>query len=346
MTELRGRSIVFGICTAVALSCWTAVGTQAETTGVKLWDDASRHVSFDSHALYPEGIERHPKTGEFLLGSIRKGKVIAVSTDGRVRDLVEDERLRSVVGIRVDAERGRLFVNNADYGVSERSQPSDKFATAALGIYDIVTGAPIQYVNLAGLRGGESKFVNDLTVDADGNAYVTDSLAAAIYKVTPAGDASVFLTHERFRGEGFNLNGIQYHEEGFLLVAKKSDGTLFKVPLDNPAAFTEVQLPEKLIGTDGLLLIEPDKLVVITNRASGVESNTVFLVTSKDDWAKAEILDAFKTGDVYPTTGTTYDGKIYVNYGRLNTLGSTLKTGGDFLKSFRIQEVGLLRSDE
>ena len=306
------------------------------------WKSDDRFVSVPSEALYPEGIERHPGTGEFLLGSIRKGKVVAVSTDGEVRTLIEDERLRSVVGIRVDAARSRLLVNNSDYGVAEQSEPADKFSTVGLGIYDLDTGSPIRYVDLAGLRQGEKRFVNDLTVDTDGNAYVTDSLAAAIYKVTPAGEASVFLAHERFRGQGFNLNGIQFHPDGYLLVAKKSDGSLFKVPLDNPTAFSEVKLPKPLVGTDGLLLARPNELVAVTNLASGVQSNTVFKLASDDDWSSARIEGTFETGDVYPTTATINDRKLYVNYGRLNTLGTTLQNGGALAERFRIQEVGTL----
>ena len=157
-----------------------------------------------------------------------------------------------------------------------------------------------------------------------------------------ARDASVFLAHERFRGKGFNLNGIQLHPDGYLLVAKKSDGSLFKVPLDNPAAFSEVKLPKPLIGTDGLLLARPNELVAVTNFASGVQSNTVFQLASDDDWSSARIDATFETGDVYPTTATIKEGRLYVSYGRLNTLGATLRNGGTLAERFRIQEVGTL----
>ncbi len=331
------------LCSALTVYLMISSAVSGEKT-VTLIDDNSRYIDVLAPALYPEGIETHPDTGEFLLGSIRQGKVVAVSPTGNIRTLVEDQRLRSVVGIRVDDKRRRLLVNNSDYGVAERSEPSDKFSTVALGIYDLESGAPIRYINLAYLRPGERRFANDLTVDENGNAYVTDSLAAAIYKVTPAGSASVFLTHKRFRGEGFNLNGIQTHQDGFLLVAKKSDGSLFKVPLDNPAAFTEVQLPKRLVGVDGLLLASSTELIAITNRASGVQSNTIVKLVSDDGWVSTRIDAEFKTGDVYPTTGTIRDGKIFVNYGRLNKLGASLKnpTTTPLIETFRIQEVGEL----
>ena len=310
-------------------------------TSISFWDDDSRFINVPSAALYPEGLEYNAKTDEFILGSIRQGKVIAVSPSGKVRTLIKDKRLKSVVGIRVDEKRGRLLINSADFGVSERSKPSDKFSTVAVGIYDLATGEPIHYVNLADLRPNEKRFVNDLTVDDNGNAYVTDSLAAAIYKITPNGEASVFLSDERFRGKGFNLNGIQYHKDGFLLVAKKSDGSLFKVPLDRPSAFTEVNVTP-VVGTDGLVLAKNNELIAITNKASGIESNTVFKLVSNDNWKSAQIKDNFKTGDVFPTTGIVKGDKIFVNYGRLNTLGKSLKEGKTLIQNFRIQEVGTL----
>jgi hypothetical protein len=309
--------------------------------------DDTRHIAVTAPALYPEGLDHVPATGSFVLGSIRQGAVVTVSASGEVSPLVNDDRLRSVVGVRVDAVRGRLLIANSDYGVAERSAEADRFATAALGIYDLQTGAPIQYVDLSGLRPGESNFVNDLDVDADGNAYVTDSLAAAIYRITPAGEASVFLTHERFRGEGFNLNGIRVHPDGYLLVAKKSDGTLFKVPLDAPESFTEVALPEPLIGTDGLVLLSDDRMVAIANRTPAATPNTIFSLTSRDGWQSAEVTETFETGDVYATTGTVRDGRLFVSYGYLHTLPDSLKDpqANPLRDGFRIQEVGVLANE-
>ncbi|MEM8836708.1 MAG: hypothetical protein AAGE89_01345 [Pseudomonadota bacterium] len=305
-------------------------------------DDATLGVDVPSPGLYPEGIEHDTETGSFLLGSIRKGKVVRVTSDGAVETLVDDERLRSVVGIRVDRERGRLLVNNADYGVAERSAPEDRFQTAALAIYDLSNGTPLQYVDLSRLRPGEARFVNDLTIDADGNAYITDSLAAAIYRVTPAGDASVFLTHEIFRGDGFNLNGIQTHPDGFLIVAKKSDGRLFRVPLDAPEAFEEIALDRALVGTDGLVLAGENELIAITNRASGQAPNTIHRLVSEDNWASARVVGSVETGDVYATTGTIRDGRLFVSQGHLHTLPATLKDDATpLLEMFRIREVGM-----
>ncbi len=328
----------------VTLALVLTVAPVLARSGEVFHDNDTRHVVVTAPSLYPEGLDYAPTTGNFLLGSIRQGSVVTVSPAGEVSPLVRDERLRSVVGIRVDGARGRLLIANSDYGVSERSVDADRFATAAVGIYDLATGAPLQYVDLSHLRPGESNFVNDLDIDAEGNAYVTDSLAAAIYKITPAGEPSVFLTHERFRGNGFNLNGIRVHPDRYLLVAKKSDGTLFKVPLDAPEAFAELALPEPLVGVDGLVLLSPDRLVAMANRTSGAAPNTIVALVSRDGWQSAEVAETFATGDVYATTGTVRDGRLYVSYGYLHTLPDSLKDpeAHPLRDTFRIQEIGVL----
>ena len=299
------------------------------------------HLRADVSALYPEGIEVNPLTGRFLLGSVRRGGVFEISAEGKGRQIINDDRLRSVIGIRVDAKRNRLFAVSSDFGASTRSQPADKFSHAALGIYDLESGRPIKFVDLSALRPNNKRFANDVAIDDAGNAYVTDSIAAAIYKVTPEGTATTFLTSETFHGKGFNLNGIVVHPDGYLLVAKKSDGQLFKVPLENPKSFAAVRMPKALKAADGLVLATPNELVVITNQAGKTKSDTVFTLKSEDSWTSAEVTGSSRTGDVYATTGVIKDRKLFVNYGRLNTLVGSLKAPGQYplLNSFTIHEV-------
>ena len=308
-----------------------------------LHEDDRTFLEINDPGLYPEGVEHDAERDRFLLGSIRRGEVVAVLSDGTTSVLVEDERLRSVVGIRVDDDRGRLLVNSADYGVSERSEPEDRFETAVLAIYDLETGDPIQFVDLTGLRPGEQNFVNDLAIDSAGNAYVTDSLAAAIYRVTPEGRAEVFIAHEDFRGSGFNLNGIVVHPDGYLLVAKKSDGSIFRIPLENPASFERVTMDTYLQAPDGLVLVDDRTLLTITNRAGDTIGNAFHLLRSENGWASAASLGTTAASDSYPTTGVMVDGRMIVTHGYLHTLGATLEENAPLQETFRLQDVG--RSD-
>ena len=124
----------------------------------------------------------------------------------------------------------------ADCGPSIRTsapasnpQPSGPKALAAVGIYDLSSGKALDYVDLAPLAPAPH-LLNGITVDAAGNAYVTDSFSPNIYKIDAEGRPSLFVHDERFVGAGINLNGIVAHPDGFLLVIKKSDGGLFRHP--------------------------------------------------------------------------------------------------------------------
>jgi sugar lactone lactonase YvrE len=274
-------------------------------------------------AIYPEGIEYNPATGKFLLGSLREGSVYAVANDGRSELLVGDERLVTVLGIRVDAKRNRLLVAASDLGVSVRRSAPGPNKFAALGIYELSTGKPLHFVDLGALRpAGENHLANDLAVDDEGNAYVTDSLAPVIYRVDVNGNASVLLDNkEMFSGEGVNLNGIVFHPKGYLIVVKKNDGALFKVPLKNPGQFSKIQTSQKLVAGDGLVLANAENLIVIANRIGSTVSNTVYALSSTDDWNSAQVGGEFKfANDDYPTTGAVKDGKIFVSESRLYRL--------------------------
>jgi DNA-binding beta-propeller fold protein YncE len=296
-------------------------------------------------ALYPEGIEFNPKTGKFLLCSFREGVVYEVATDGTYRPLVQDERLITGMGIRVDVQRNRLLVVTADVGISVRRSAGGPGTFAALGVYELSTGKPISFTDLGKLRpDGEKHIGNDVAVDAEGNAYVTDSLAPVIYKVDLRGNATVFLeSKEVFVGEGINLNGIVYHPQGYLIVAKKNDGALFKVPLNNPQKFSKIRTPRNFVGADGLALVDGSNLVVVTNRASGISSDTAYAIRSLDQWESAELVGeyAFKD-DNYPTTSVVKDGKIYVVSGRIEKLqtAAAAERAGGYAQKAIIQQIG------
>lgn len=330
-----------GFSALIAAASFAFTSFDAWASGpIKLHGDSNRSILVASPSLYPEGIDHNSKTGEFLLGSIRSGKVVAIAPDGKVRTVISDDRLVSVVGIRVDPARGRVHVTNSDYGVAERSVEASKFVTAALGIYDLETGKSIHFVDLSQLLPGEKHFINDVAVDSAGNAYATDSLAAAIYKITPDGMASVFLANERFRGQGFSMNGIQFHPGGYLLVGKKSDGALFKVPLEQPEKFSQVELPRPLVGQDGLVLASPTELVAITNRIGSNAYNKAYRLVSSDDWASARVEGETALEDGYATTGTIKDGRLFVSHGWLHTLPAMLAEKKPLIDTFKIVELG------
>ena len=110
------------------------------------------------------------------------------------------------------------------------------------------------------------------------------------------------------------LNGIVYHPGGFLIVSDYSRGLLWKVPLEAPQALTEIQLPQRLKGPDGLLLKSSTELVAVQSFSSKQgTSGDVTLLTSSDAWKSARIAAVAVPPDLDgPTTATLKDGEIWV----------------------------------
>lgn len=308
------------------VSAMTAPSSASVTAHVAL-SAPTAGVTIAKPALYPETLEVNPLTGRFIVGSLREGAVYEVDSSGNVQPLVQDDRLVSVLGIAVDARNHRLIATNSDLGAGIKHSPRGAKKEAGVGIYDLRTGAALQYVDLAALRPEADHLINGVTIDARGDAYLTDSFSPAIYKVDAAGVASVFLENDEFKGPGVNLNGIAYHPAGFLLVIKKSSGVLYRVPLADPQHFTRVSLPATCVGGDGLSLIGEERLVLVANKTPDANSNAAFLLESKDGWATASVVESQTLGEVYPTTSVIQGDGIYALSTHLDEwLGATAAT--------------------
>lgn len=281
-------------------------------------------VKFNSSSLYPEGVEWDTTNQRFLVTSIRKGEIGSVKDDGSYWVFAKDSRMVSSVGIKIDAKRDRVLVCNADPGASEKSSPATTGKLAGLAVFKLSTGNLIKYIDLAkGINGGH--FCNDLTVDKDGTAYITDSFSPVIYKVDTNYNASVLINDNTFSGKSFNLNGIVV-KDNYLLVVKMNSGQLFKIPKNNPAAFNEVMLKEKIYAADGLLWGPDGSLIVIANNNAYVgatpptATNKVIKLKSTDNWASASVQGQADTGDVFATTGSIRNGQLYVIHAMLQVL--------------------------
>ncbi len=273
-------------------------------------------IRFTADTAYPESVTYSAKQHSFMVSSVRHGTVGKVSIDGKYTPFITDKSLVSSVGLLVDDKTNTLWVTNSDPGASDHTDAATQGKLAGVATYDATTGAKKAYYDLGSLSAG-AHFANDLTLDKDGNAYVTDSFAPNIYKIDTKGKASIFATNPLFKdAEGFNLNGIAWHKEGYLLVGKYNSGALFRVNIANPSDVQQVQLPEALKGADGFHLVDDQHLLIAQNMGA---DRTVALV-STDGWKSAKIDHEIKSIMSMPTAVTDVDGSIYVLNSRLDTL--------------------------
>lgn len=313
-------------CAVLAAVMAAAIGA-APATGQELPDT----VLVEDPGLHPEGVEWDGERQRFLVSSVTRGTVTAVRDDGDLQTLVDDVSLTSTIGVHIDEAHGRVLVADADVAAVQ----GDAQGHARLGIYELASGERLHMAELTELHDGRH-FANDVTAGPDGSAYVTDSFSPVIYRVGPEGEASVFLEDPRLGGEGFGLNGIDHHPDGFLLVAMAGDRTLYRVPLDAPGELSEVELSEPF-EADGLHLREDGALVAVAITGEGEEQqNEALVLRSEDGWASARIVDRAPAPGA--TTATVRDGAVYVVNPHFADMG-----GGEPTPAFEIYRPALER---
>ena len=268
-------------------------------------------------ASYSEGIGYDSDTGKYYVGSLVSPNVYQVSRNGEIARFLTDPRIISSAGVHVDNANQRLLVTSLDLGTSVNTDKASEGKLAGLGIYDLQTGKTINYINLAKALPG-AHLANGIAVDNLGVIYVTDSSSPHIYKIDKNYHTSIFLTDKEFTGEGFNLNGIVYHKDGFLIVSKYNSNALYRIPINNPEGFIKIELDNPLMGPDGLVFLPNNILAVIQN---GSEGKISFFI-SNDDWESAMHTNSIILENTYPTSGVVVENGIAVIDGHINKLFS------------------------
>lgn len=261
-------------------------------------------VEMERGGFIPEGIEFDTVGRRFLSGSLVDGTIYEIGTDGSLTPFVRDGELVSSIGIEADEPRDRLLVANSDDAVFGDQGPG----IAKLGIYRLSSGERVGMIDLGAVSGAgddDTVFVNDVTVAGNGDVYLTDTMMNVVYRVDPALAPSVFYRFEPTTGLG--LNGIVYHAGGYLIVvANGTQGLLYKIPIDDPAAAHPIELSQPATGADGLLFDAGGRLIVVSNSTSSVRAY------SSDDGFESAVLTGEAGFAGQATTGAAVDDDIYV----------------------------------
>jgi sugar lactone lactonase YvrE len=282
-------------------------------------------IEFSSAQLYPEGIAYDTKSKKIFVSSLYTGKVGCVDDKGNFTTFCNDAKLISTVGMKYNATNNKLYVINTDGGMSLRTSPATLKKINQLVIIDVKSATIENVIELGGLYQGKH-FVNDLTIDKNNNVYITDSYSPVIYKVDSKNNKSIFVTSDIFKPDSnaIGTNGIDWNADGYLLVAKTVEGSLWKVTMDGKV--TQVQLTENVKWTDGILFTKKNELVVVQNRLG----KTIFL-QSDDNWKSAKLVREEKSNGTFPTTATQSEKNVYVINSRLGELREGKKEDDKFV---------------
>ncbi|MBX2877929.1 MAG: T9SS type A sorting domain-containing protein [Saprospiraceae bacterium] len=279
--------------------------------------------------LFPEGIEYDPKREGFLVSSALGGAISLIRTDGSFSNVIPAAVFNGngTFGLQIDEQNNRLLAVGANI-----MDPT----AAWLFRFDLETAALIDSIDLAAVPTGPGlplNFVNDVAVDNAGNAYVTNSDKGIIFKVDTNGQASLFFQDNSFTPPNpltqTGFNGIEYHEDGFLLVVHSVNDKIYKIRIDNPSEITEVTLPDGYLRSGDGMYLDGDELVVVSNAANEAlapdDSDPVVPFVTKfmttDNWNSAVPMgDTYATGDVFPTTVVKVGEDYFINYAYFNFL--------------------------
>ena len=142
--------------------------------------------------------------------------------------------------------------------------PSFNPSTVVL-VYNLATGAQTRAIDLTGVAPDSLHLGGAATLDANGNIYVADTLGGVVYMIDPS-NGVYYLENAAFSGQGMaGLNDIDYlPAANCLLVTQTRSGTLWKVPLDNPANVTQVALPEGMAALRSIMVDATGNLLALS----------------------------------------------------------------------------------
>src|SRR4051812_11322180 len=258
---------------------WGACGNDSGGGGA-VKDFGGRVVKMEPARFFPEGTTVDRK-GNFYLGSMDMGVIYKATADGKTATPfigADDGGLVSVLGLYADDASGTLWVCNSDADNSQRkgmAPPSLKafnLETGALtGTYawPAPSGTPLAGAKVNG-------FCNDITVDAAGTVYATDSWYPRILRLRKgATDLEEWVSNPTFGADQWHLNGIDVDQDSNnLYVVENHPGHLWRIPIGADGAAgtgTEITTSTALGGADGVRGGAPQLLAT-------AESNGVSLI--------------------------------------------------------------------
>jgi sugar lactone lactonase YvrE len=148
------------------------------------------------------------------------------------------------------------------------------FANFNVRAVDRHTGASSVFMTLpAGMDTGSS--LNDMTFDAAGNVYVSDSFQGIIWKVGAAGgEATAWVTHPLLTTSGtppFGANGLAFNaDQSALFVANTGSDTIVRIQVTGGSPETPTVFVNSINGADGLAIDEDDNIWVAANQSDEI----------------------------------------------------------------------------
>ncbi len=260
--------------------------------------------TFADRALFPEGGAFDATTRSFYVGSLKHGTITRIGANGAESEFYagNGEAGRLTLGMQVDAARRQLWVCTTNNSLG------------SIWIFDLTTGARTDDIDLRVANPVAS--CNDVLLETDGTAYVSDRENPFIYKIDSAHKVSVFATDPLLKGKLVSLNSMAFAtDHSAILTAPYLAPALVRVSLSNPRDVRAVKLSGDLFMDGFNLLNGPDDLVMHDGQLIVAFGSSIKRITPSDaSWRSAVVKSTRTIGGV---TALVQDGhKLYAINGQ------------------------------
>jgi WD40 repeat protein len=251
----------------------------------------------DSKDLIPEGITL---SGQIVfMSSIHKNKIVQFDlNNNKISDFIESNQFGFKSGVGLFAKDNLLFALTNDLNADS--------LTSSLFVFDITQK---KLVKTFELKDSTKHFLNDLTINASNQIFITDSKQHKIYKLDyPNGQIQEYLP----TSDNKYLNGIALSDDNRkLFIASENNGLrIFDIAtkriLNKPSVETN--------GFDGIKF-HKGKIYAIRNADKSIEKHkliAVYLTDNEEEIKKVDILLEKHPSLNVPTTLDISNGYIYM----------------------------------
>jgi sugar lactone lactonase YvrE len=215
-------------------------------------DFGARVLSVTPARFFPEG-SAVDRQGNLYIGSMDMGDIYKGTADGKTAApfiTADAGGLVSVLGLYVDDGNKTLWVCNSDADNGQRKG----MAPVSVKSFDLTTGAltgtfawpaPTNNAPIAGAK--VNGFCNDLTIDASGTLYATDSWYPRILRLRKGATAlEEWVNNPVFGADQWHLNGIDVDQDSSTLyVVENHPGHLWKIPIGADGAAGTVTMASR-----------------------------------------------------------------------------------------------------